>query len=80
MLKVEELSVFYGDYQAVKGISFEVGQGELVTFIGANGAGKTSTIRALLGLVEGVKGRIRFRRPGREPGALACAGQGRNAV
>ena len=60
MLKVEELSVFYGDYQAVKNISFEVGQGELVTFIGANGAGKTSTIRALLGLVDRVKGRIRF--------------------
>jgi branched-chain amino acid transport system ATP-binding protein len=60
MLKVEGLSVFYGDYQAVKGISFEVGRGELVTFIGANGAGKTSTIRALLGLVERVKGRIRF--------------------
>ena len=60
MLKVEELSVFYGDYQAVKGISFEVGRGELVTFIGANGAGKTSTIRAILGLVERVKGRIWF--------------------
>ncbi|RPJ43142.1 MAG: ABC transporter ATP-binding protein [Deltaproteobacteria bacterium] len=60
MLKVEELSVFYGDYQAVKGISFEVGQGEMVTFIGANGAGKTSTIRAILGLVERVKGRIWF--------------------
>ena len=60
MLKVEGLSVFYGDYQAVKGVSFEVGRGELVTFIGANGAGKTSTIRALLGLVERVKGRIRF--------------------
>src|SRR5512147_1799476 len=69
MLKVEELSVYYGDYQAVKGISFEVGRGELVTFIGANGAGKTSTIRALLGLVEQVKGRIRFdgRDVSREP-------------
>jgi branched-chain amino acid transport system ATP-binding protein len=60
MLKVEGLSVFYGDYRAVKGISFGVGRGELVTFIGANGAGKTSTIRALLGLVERVKGRIQF--------------------
>jgi branched-chain amino acid transport system ATP-binding protein len=60
MLKIEDLSVFYGDYQAVKNISFEVGQGDLVTFIGANGAGKTSTIRAILGLVEDVKGRIWF--------------------
>ena len=60
MLKVEGLSVFYGSYQAVKSISFEVGQGELVTFIGANGAGKTSTIRAVLGLVDRVKGRIQF--------------------
>ena len=60
MLKVEGLSVFYGEYQAVKNISFEVGRGELVTFIGANGAGKTSTIRAILGLVENVKGRIWF--------------------
>jgi len=60
MLKVEELSVYYGDYQAVKEISFEVGRGELVTFIGANGAGKTSTIRAILGLVERVEGRIQF--------------------
>lgn len=60
MLRIEELSAFYGEYQAVKDISFAVGQGELVTFIGANGAGKTSTIRAILGLVEHVKGRIWF--------------------
>ncbi|MCP5046972.1 MAG: ATP-binding cassette domain-containing protein, partial [bacterium] len=60
MLRVENLSVFYGEYRAVNEASFEVGPGELVTFIGANGAGKTSTIRAILGLVEQSPGRIWF--------------------
>jgi branched-chain amino acid transport system ATP-binding protein len=46
MLRVENLSVYYGEYRAVNEASFEVAPGELVTFIGANGAGKTSTIRA----------------------------------
>ncbi len=60
MLRVENLSVFYGEYRAVNEAFFEVGAGELVTFIGANGAGKTSTIRAILGLVEQCPGRIWF--------------------
>ena len=58
MLRVENLSVFYGEYRAVNKASFEVGPGELVTFIGANGAGKTSTIRSILGLVKQSLGRI----------------------
>ncbi len=58
MLKVEGLSVFYGEYRAVSQLSFHVDTGELVSFIGANGAGKTSTIRAILGLVEQVEGDI----------------------
>jgi len=58
MLRVENLSVFYGEYRAVNEASFEVGPGELVTFIGANGAGKTSTIRSILGLVKQSLGRI----------------------
>ena len=58
MLKVENLSVFYDDYRAVTEASFEVNKGELVTFIGANGAGKTSTIRAILGLSPHTEGRI----------------------
>lgn len=60
MLKAENLSVYYGAYQAVAGLSFEVGQAELVTFIGANGAGKSSTIRAILGLADRVEGEIWF--------------------
>lgn len=50
-LSVENLSVSYGDIRAVKGISFEVHKGEIFTLIGANGAGKTSTLRAISGLL-----------------------------
>jgi len=60
MLEVKELSVYYGEYCAVRNASFEVGRGELVTFIGANGAGKTSTIRAILGLAERATGTLIF--------------------
>jgi branched-chain amino acid transport system ATP-binding protein len=60
MLKVENLSVYYGEYRAVMDASFQVAGGELVTFIGANGAGKTSSIRAILGLIEKSEGRIWF--------------------
>ena len=58
MLKVENLSVFYDDYRAVTDVSFEVRKGELVTLIGANGAGKTSVIRAVLGLAPRTSGRM----------------------
>ena len=51
ILSVENLTVAYGDIQAVKGISFEVHAGEIFTLIGANGAGKTSTLRALSGMI-----------------------------
>jgi branched-chain amino acid transport system ATP-binding protein len=50
-LSVRELDVFYGRLHAVRGVSFQVEQGQLVTLLGANGAGKTSVIRALAGLV-----------------------------
>ena len=52
MLEVKDLQVYYGMIQAIKGISFEVNQGEVIALIGANGAGKTTLFRALLGLVE----------------------------
>ena len=52
MLKVENLVVKYGMIEAIKGISFEVNDGEIVTLIGANGAGKSSTLRAISGLVK----------------------------
>ena len=48
MLKVDNLSVHYGVIQAVKDVSFEVNEGEVVTLIGANGAGKTSILRTIL--------------------------------
>ena len=51
MLKVENLEVAYGGIQALRGISFEVPEGRIVTLIGANGAGKSTTLRSSVGLV-----------------------------
>jgi branched-chain amino acid transport system ATP-binding protein len=67
-LAVEDLKVSYGDIHAVKGISFEVLEGEVFTLIGANGAGKTSTLRAISGLLRH-GGRVRF--AGRELDGIA---------
>ena len=58
MLKINELKVSYGGIEAVKGISFEVPEGQIVTLIGANGAGKSTTLRAIAGLVKPAHGRI----------------------
>ena len=60
MLKVDNLSVHYGVIQAVKDVSFEVNEGEVVTLIGANGAGKTSILRTISGLVRSSGGKIEF--------------------
>ncbi len=60
-LSVENLHVFYGDVQALWGISFEVREGELVTLVGSNGAGKTTTLRAISGIVALAEGRIAFK-------------------
>ena len=60
MLKVDNLSVHYGVIQAVKDVSFEVNEGEVVTLIGANGAGKTSILRTISGLVRPSAGKIEF--------------------
>ena len=60
MLKVDDLSVHYGVIQAVKNVSFEVNEGEVVTLIGANGAGKTSILRTISGLVRPSGGKIEF--------------------
>ena len=60
MLEVTGLTVSYGGISAVKGIDFAVRQGELVTLIGANGAGKTSTLKALAGLLRPAAGRIHY--------------------
>ena len=60
LLKVTDLVVSYGGIEALKGISFEVEQGQIVTLIGANGAGKSTTLRSISGLVHPVQGRIYF--------------------
>ncbi|MDD3251841.1 MAG: ABC transporter ATP-binding protein [Lachnospiraceae bacterium] len=56
MLKIENLRVNYGGIEAVKGISFEVPDNSIVTLIGANGAGKSTTLRAIVGLVKPAEG------------------------
>ena len=60
MLTVHRLEVAYGGINAVKGIDLRVGRGELVALIGANGAGKTSTLKALCGLLKPKAGRIEY--------------------
>ena len=60
LLEASDLSISYGDIEAVHGISFHVEKGELVSIIGANGAGKTTTLRALMGLQNVRSGKIVF--------------------
>ena len=60
MLKVTDLKVSYGGIEALKGISFSVEQGQIVTLIGANGAGKSTTLRTISGLVKPASGKIEF--------------------
>ena len=61
ILSIHDLSVNYGGIEAVKGISFDVHEGEIVTLIGANGAGKSSTLRTIAGFVKPSGGTINFR-------------------
>ncbi|MBR3753444.1 MAG: ABC transporter ATP-binding protein [Ruminiclostridium sp.] len=61
MLSIQNLQVNYGGIEAVKGISFDVPEGEIVTLIGANGAGKSSTLRSISGLVKPRSGKIFFK-------------------
>lgn len=60
MLKIENLEVAYGNIKAIKGISLEVNQGEIVTLIGSNGAGKSTTLRAISGILKPKSGSITF--------------------
>ena len=60
MLKIENLHVNYGGIQALRGISMEVPDGKIVTLIGANGAGKSTTLRTITGLVKAVSGSIQW--------------------
>lgn len=61
LLEVEDLNVYYGAIHALQGISFRVDQGEIVTLIGANGAGKSTTLRTISGLLRPRRGAVRFR-------------------
>ena len=60
LLQVHDLHVAYGGIQAVKGVSFEVREGELVSLIGSNGAGKTTTMKAITGTLQAAGGRISY--------------------
>jgi branched-chain amino acid transport system ATP-binding protein len=60
MLEVNDLNVFYGAIHALQGISFHVNEGEIVTLIGANGAGKSTTLRTISGLLRPRQGSITF--------------------
>ena len=60
MLKVNDINVYYGSIHAIKGVSFEVKQGEIVTLIGANGAGKSTILKTVSGLLRSKTGSIDF--------------------
>ena len=60
MLKVSDLHVYYGSIHAIKGVSFEVEEGEIVTLIGANGAGKSTSLNTVAGLLKARSGSIQF--------------------
>ncbi len=60
LLKVEDINVYYGAIHAIKGVSFEVNEGEIVTLIGANGAGKSTTLNTVSGLLRPKTGDILF--------------------
>src|SRR5882757_787520 len=61
MLAVENIDVFYGDAQALDGVSLQVEEGAIVAIVGANGAGKTSLIRTIAGMNRPTRGRVRYR-------------------
>jgi branched-chain amino acid transport system ATP-binding protein len=61
VLKVENLDVFYGDAQALDGVSLDIAEGSIVAIVGANGAGKTSLIRTIAGMHRPARGRILYR-------------------
>ena len=60
ILKVDDINVYYGSIHAIKGVSFEVNEGEIVTLIGANGAGKSTTLNTISGLLHSRTGSVSF--------------------
>ena len=69
MLEISDLVCCYGKVEAIKGISLSIKQGQLVALIGANGAGKSTTLRAISGLLPSASGRMTVRRRGRHAAA-----------
>jgi len=79
VLLLEDVHTYYGDSHILKGISSEIGKGELVTLLGRNGAGKTTTLRSIMGIVPPKQGRIAFDGIdicGRKPHSVASLGVG----
>jgi branched-chain amino acid transport system ATP-binding protein len=77
LLELEKVETFYGNIQALKGISLSIAEGEIITLIGANGAGKTTTLMTVCGIVPPRSGRIRFRGSAierAEPHDIVCRG------
>ena len=77
LLSVKDLKVNYGGIEAVKGISFDIEEGQIVSLIGANGAGKSSTLRAISGLVRPKSGSIQYKGEelaGKDPTAIVTRG------
>ena len=77
ILSVKDLKVNYGGIEAVKGISFDVPKGSVVTLIGANGAGKSTTLKAIAGLVKPASGSISFKGEsitGKDPSLIVSKG------
>lgn len=60
MLKVQDVNVYYGNIQALKGVSMEINHGEIVTLIGANGAGKSTLLKTISGLIKPKKGEVQY--------------------
>ena len=60
LLEIRDLKVNYGGIEALKGVSFDVKEGEIVTLIGANGAGKSTTLRAIMSVVNPASGTISY--------------------
>ncbi|MDR1581622.1 MAG: ABC transporter ATP-binding protein [Synergistaceae bacterium] len=73
MLEIKNLDVWYGGIHAVKNVSMTIEKGEIATLIGANGAGKSSTIRAVAGLVKGASGSVSY--AARDGGAVSLLGK-----
>ena len=74
LLRLTDVSTFYGTFQAVRGVSLEVNSGEVVTILGANGAGKTTLLRTISGLLGAASGSILFNGNPIEKSSLINAG------